>query len=198
MTSDFFAMVRRDELWVRGAVHESRLNQGQATTRGREIIGRNVIDDAALHASLREVCDSEMERVRPSIVPMREARVRAVVTATTEDFESTVAITIDGISVVTTTDRAVGDYEALKRLLRPPTAHPPHALSRSCGATARQRFSCTKRSGTRPSTGTHLCSGHAGCARATRLVTAASQISSLAKGLWPDAGNRSEMFRCCE
>ncbi|HMC21549.1 MAG TPA: hypothetical protein VKL19_06860 [Thermoanaerobaculia bacterium] len=125
MTSDFFAMVRRDELWVRGAVHESRLNQGQATTRGREIIGRNVIDDAALHASLREVCDSEMERVRPSIVPMREARVRAVVTATTEDFESTVAITIDGISVVTTTDRAVGDYQALKRLLRPPTAHPP-------------------------------------------------------------------------
>jgi len=118
-------MVRRDELWAEGAVHESRRNQGQATARGREIVGRNVIDDAALHASLRETCDAEMERMRSALAPMRDARVRAVVTATTEGFESTVAITIDGISVVTTTDRAIDDYEALKRLLRPPTAHPP-------------------------------------------------------------------------
>ena len=122
---DYFAMVRRDELWVEGVVHESRCNQGQATARGREIVGRNVIDDAALHASLRERCDAEMERMRSAVAPMRDARVRAVVTATTEDFESTVAITIDGISVVTTTDRAIDDYEALKQLLRPPTAHPP-------------------------------------------------------------------------
>jgi hypothetical protein len=121
----YFAMVRRDELWVGGAVHESRLNQGQATARGREILGRNVIDDAALYASLREACDAEMECMRPAIAAMRDARVRAVVTATTEDFESTAAITIDGVSVVTTTNRAIDDYQALKGFLRPPTANPP-------------------------------------------------------------------------
>lgn len=120
--TDYFAMVRRDELWIRGALNESRFNQGQAVARGREIIGRNVIDDAALRARLREACDAEMERVHRVVAPMRDARVRGVVTATTEDLESTVAITINGISVVTATDAAMEDYQTLKRLLGRPAA----------------------------------------------------------------------------
>jgi hypothetical protein len=121
-------MVRRDELWVRGVINESRLNRGQAISRGREISARNVIDDAALQARLRETCDAEMERMHRTIAPMLDARVRGVVTATTEDLESTVAITIDGVSIVTATDAAMEDYQTLKSLLRPPaTRHPPPA-----------------------------------------------------------------------
>ncbi len=129
--TDYFAIVRRDELWVRGAIHESRISQGQAIARGREIVGRNVIDDATLQKRLHETCNAEMERLHRVIVPMRDARVRGVVTATTEHLESTVAITVDGVSIVTATDAAMDDYQALKRLIRPPaTRRPPPAARR--------------------------------------------------------------------
>src|SRR6266508_420061 len=123
--NDYFAMVRRDELWVRGVLDESRANFGEAVERGRETVARNRIVDPSLYARLRDACDEEMERVRESIHAMPDARVRAVVTATTEDFESTIAITIDGVSVVGTRETAAGDYEQLKRLLPTPPRHPP-------------------------------------------------------------------------
>jgi hypothetical protein len=118
-------MVRRDELWVRGALDESRLSQGQAIVRGREIVARDTIQDRGLGERLRIACDAEMDRLRGSVQSLRDARVRGMVTASTSELEATVTITIDGVSVVSTPDHAVGDYDALKNLLRPPTAPPP-------------------------------------------------------------------------
>ncbi len=125
MTSDVFAMVRRDELWVRGALDESRFTQGQAVTRGHEIFARDSIDDRALREKLRAACDAEMDRFRHSIESLKNARVRGIVTAAIGGLESTITITVDGISVVTTPDGATSDYNALERLLRPRTAQPP-------------------------------------------------------------------------
>ena len=116
-------MVRRDELWVRGVLDESRINAGEALERGKEIVARNRIDDPILHAKLRDACEDEIDRVQRSIAGMRDARVRAVVTATTEDFESTVAITLGGVSVVTSSDAALSEYERLKSLLDLGTRH---------------------------------------------------------------------------
>src|SRR6266568_5498143 len=120
--NDLFAMVRRDELLVRGVLEESRINYGQAVERGGEIVARNRIDDPTTLASLRDACEEEMGRVRKSIRAMPDARVRGVVTATTEDFESTIAITVDGVSVVTSSDGAVTEYDRLKHLVCGPAS----------------------------------------------------------------------------
>lgn len=120
-----FAMVRRDELWDRGVLTESRDSQGQAVTRGREIVARDTLDDRALRNRLRDRCQKEMDRVRAAIAPMRDARVRAVVTATNAGLQSTVSITVAGISVVSTPDHAAVDYRGLEDLLRPTPALPP-------------------------------------------------------------------------
>jgi predicted Zn-dependent protease len=118
-------MVRRDELWVRGTLDESRLSQGQAIARGREIIARDRIDDRELADKLRKDCDAEMDRLRRATTPLKDARVRGIVTVTSSELESTITITMDGVSVVTSPEDVAADYAALKRLLRPPTAPPP-------------------------------------------------------------------------
>ena len=118
-------MVRREELWVRGALAESRSSEGQAVTSGRKIVARDQIDDGELAGKLRADCDAEVDRLRSATEALKGARVRGVVTAIATGVESTITITIDGVSVVTTPDEAAGDYDALKRLLRPPTAPPP-------------------------------------------------------------------------
>lgn len=118
-------MVRRDELWIRGALNEIRSGQGQASRSGNDIDARDVIEDRALQATLTEACDAEMKRVHQAIAAMRDARVRGVVTALIDGVESTVTITIDGISVVSTPASAAADYDALRRFLGPPTAPPP-------------------------------------------------------------------------
>jgi hypothetical protein len=124
-----YAMVRHDELWVRSVLAESRVNFGEAVERGREIAARNRIEDRALHARLQRQCEEAVQRIRRSIAAMRDARVRCVVTATDEDFESTIAITLDGVSVVSTPETAALDYALLKSLLPPATRHTPHANS---------------------------------------------------------------------
>ena len=117
-------MVRRDELWVRGTLDESRSTQGQALTRGSEIIARDTIDNR----ELVKRCEKEMSRLRRAIAPLRDARVRGIVTATATGLESTVTITLAGISIVSSPDQARGDYAALKRLVRSAstTARPAH------------------------------------------------------------------------
>ena len=112
-----YAMVRHDELWVQGVLAESRVNFGEAVERGREIAARNRIEDRALHARLQRQCEEAVQRIRRSIAAMGDARVRCVVTATDEDFESTIAITLDGVSVVSTPETAAVDYALLKSLL---------------------------------------------------------------------------------
>jgi hypothetical protein len=118
-------MVRRDELWVHGTLDESRVSQGQAVAHGREMIARDRIDDRDLADRLRSDCDAGMERLRRATASLRDARVRGIVTATSSELESTITITLDGISVVTSPDDVVADYAALKRLRRPPAAPPP-------------------------------------------------------------------------
>ena len=118
-------MVRRDELWVRGALAEARSSQGQAVAHGREIVARDRIDDGDVATRLRRECDAEMERLRAATQSLSDARVRGVVTATADGVESTVTITIHGVSVVTTPDDAAADCDGLRRLLRPPAAPPP-------------------------------------------------------------------------
>src|SRR5882762_5993604 len=112
-------MVRRDELWVRGTLDESRLSQGQAIARGREIIAHDRIDDSDLADKLRGECDAEMDRLRRATAPLKDARVRGIVTATLSELESTITITMEGVSVVTSPDDVAADYAALRRLLRP-------------------------------------------------------------------------------
>jgi hypothetical protein len=119
-----YAMVRHDELWVRGILAESRVNFGQSIARSREIVARNRIEDRGLHLRLQRQCEEAVQRIRRAISPMRDARVRCVVTATDEDFESTIAITLDGVSVVSTPETVVSDYALLKSLLPPATRHP--------------------------------------------------------------------------
>jgi hypothetical protein len=118
-------MVRRDELWVRGTLDESRVSQGQAVARGREIIARDRIDDRDIADKLRNDCDAEMDRLRRLTASLKDARVRGIVTSTNAELESTITVTMDGISVVTSPDDVAADYAALRRLRRPPTAHPP-------------------------------------------------------------------------
>src|SRR2546423_12367340 len=103
-TANVFTMVRLDELWVRGVLAESRLNFGEAIEDGERISARNRIEDRALYARLQHQCEKALRRVRQSIAAMNDARVRCVVTATHEDFEVTIAITINGVSVVRTAE----------------------------------------------------------------------------------------------
>ncbi len=141
MTADFFAMVRRDELWIRGAPNETRLSQGQAVQRGREIVASDTIEDHTLQALLHDRCDAEMDRIYRATAAMHDARVRGVATALSmwdglqpvdglkpvphQQVESTITISLEGISIVTTPDAAAADYELLKSLLGSPTAPPP-------------------------------------------------------------------------
>ncbi|MDQ6800241.1 MAG: hypothetical protein M3041_05325 [Acidobacteriota bacterium] len=118
-------MVRRDELWVRGTLDESRVSQGQAIARGREIIARDRIDDRDLAGRLRKDCDAGMDRFRRATASLKDARVRGIVTASNSELESTITLTMDGVSLVTSPDDVATDYAALARLRLPPTAPPP-------------------------------------------------------------------------
>lgn len=112
-----FTMVRADELWVGGVLAESRVNYGEAIERGDGISARNRIDDRALHSRLQHQSEDALERVRRAGAAMSDARVRCVVTATPEDFEVTIAITIKGVSVVSTPETLFHDYQLLKSAL---------------------------------------------------------------------------------
>ena len=120
MTTIYAAAVR-DEIWIGGALLESRAGWGQARQNGKEIIASDRLDDA----SLRTACDAEMQRVRDIAGAIDDARLRIVVRATTDGLESTVSITMGSVSIVTTPQFAIADAHALRGLLsRPPTPDP--------------------------------------------------------------------------
>ena len=107
-----FAIASRDELWLRGALTDSRLMHGIATQRGDAIEASDARDER-----LVRVCESAMDEARATIAPLRDARVRVVVRATNDgEVETTMTIAIDGISVVTTPSNAIADYELLHRV----------------------------------------------------------------------------------
>jgi len=111
MTATTFAIASRDELWLRGALAESRLMHGQALQRGDRIEASDARDDRLL-----QLCDDAMAAARDAV--LRDARVRVVVRATRENdveaVETTMTISIDGVSVVTTPPDAMHDYELLR------------------------------------------------------------------------------------
>jgi hypothetical protein len=109
-----FSIASRDELWVGGALMESRLMHGVATQRGDEIEASDARDERLVRA-----CDSAIDAARATVAALRDARVRVVVRATRENdveaVETTMTIAIDGVSVVTTPSDALTDYELLHR-----------------------------------------------------------------------------------
>jgi len=109
-----FAIASRDELWLRGALTESRLMHGVATQTGDAIEASDARDERLVRA-----CESAMEEAQATVAMLRDARVRVVVRATRENdvesVETTMTIAIDRVSVVTTPSNALADYELLHR-----------------------------------------------------------------------------------
>jgi hypothetical protein len=110
--SSNFAIASRDELWLRGALVESRLMHGVAMQRGDSIEASDARDDALVRA-----CDVGIEEARATLAALDDARVRIVVRATNDDdVETTMTIGVGGVSVVTTPSNALADYELLHRV----------------------------------------------------------------------------------
>jgi len=107
-----FSIASRDELWLRGALIESRLMHGAATQRGDSIEASDARDDELVRA-----CDRAIDAARTTTASFRDARVRIVVRATHGgEVETTMTIAVDGVSVVTTPSDALADYELLHRV----------------------------------------------------------------------------------
>jgi hypothetical protein len=110
-----FAIASRDELWLRGALTESRLMHGVATQTGDSIEASDARDERLVRA-----CESALDEARATVATLRDARVRVVVRATRENdvesVETTMTIAIDRVSVVTTPSNAITDYELLHRV----------------------------------------------------------------------------------
>src|SRR5439155_3825592 len=104
----FYAAAVRDEIWIGGALIESRSSYGQAQQDGAEIIASDRLDDQ----SLRTRCDAETKRVRAVAAKISEARTRVMVRATTDGLESTISISIGDVSIVTTPEHAISDADS--------------------------------------------------------------------------------------
>jgi hypothetical protein len=109
-----FSIASRDELWLRGALTESRLMHGVAAQRGDAIEASDARDEQLVRA-----CDAALGEARATVAALRDARVRVIVRAARENdvesVETTMTIAIDGVSVVTTPSNAIADYELLHR-----------------------------------------------------------------------------------
>src|SRR3954454_8622222 len=106
MTPNTFSIASRYELWLRGALIESRLMHGVAMQRGDSIEASDARDERLLRAG-----GSAIDDARSPVAALRDARVRIVVRATQDDqVETTMTIGIGGVSVVTTPSNAVADY----------------------------------------------------------------------------------------
>ena len=102
-----FRIATRDELWLRGRLVESRLSHGEAIQDESGIIAADVRDDA-----LVAICEREMERMHEAMP--RDARVRLVATASSDETASTMTIGRRGLSVVTSPEHAREDDELLR------------------------------------------------------------------------------------
>jgi hypothetical protein len=113
---ELFAIASRDELWMRGAVVESRLSHGEARQLAASIEASDARDERLVRA-----CDRAIANTRDTVIALRDARVRVVVRATrendTESVQTTITVAIGGVSVVTTPGDALADYELLRSLV---------------------------------------------------------------------------------
>jgi hypothetical protein len=104
-----FSIVTRDELWLRGRLVERRLSHGEAIEDEHGILASDVRDDALVAS-----CEREIERMH-DVMP-RDARVRLVATASSDEVASTMTIGLRGLSVVTSPEHAREDYELLRTI----------------------------------------------------------------------------------
>lgn len=104
-----FRIATRDELWLRGRLVERRLLHGEAIQDDHGIIATDTRDDA-----LVAICDHEMQRMHDAMP--RDARVRLVATASTEEQSSTMTIGLRGLSIVTSPEHAAVDYALLREI----------------------------------------------------------------------------------
>lgn len=119
-----FAIAARDELWLNGRRIEARLSHGVAVTHGDIIEASDARDDALVSA-----CDEALPAARAIAERLRDARVRIVIRAERGvSVETTMSISIAGVSVVTTPADAVGDYELLQGALGRKPVRAPAAL----------------------------------------------------------------------
>jgi hypothetical protein len=111
-----FAIAARDELWTGGRRIESRLTHGIARQEGDQIVARDDAEPALLAA-----CEEATARAR-ELVPAHDTRVR--VTATHEGVETIFVVTIDGISIVSTSEHLSEDVALLQKAIgQRPTAN---------------------------------------------------------------------------
>ena len=120
MNDHRFAIVTRDDLYALEdrALLECRLAHGSAIVVGRQISARDDCEDALLQA-----CDEEAAAVRSLLDTMDEGRARVVVSARVASdgidgvassfVASTIGLTIRDLSIVTTREHLVRDYELL-------------------------------------------------------------------------------------
>jgi BarA-like signal transduction histidine kinase len=124
---ELFAIASRDELWLRGVLTESRLTHGQARQSGDVIDASDVRDE-----HLVRLCNDAIEAARTTIDALSKARVRVVARATREDgteaVETTMTVSVAGVSVVTTPMDAMNDYERLRALVAMKPVVPLRAL----------------------------------------------------------------------
>ena len=104
-----FRIASRDELWLRGRLVESRLSHGEAIEDEGEITASDARDDA-----LVAICEREMQRMH-DVMP-RDARVRLVASASSEETSSTMTIGTRGLSIVTSPEHARDDYQLLRAI----------------------------------------------------------------------------------
>jgi hypothetical protein len=98
-----FRIAIRDEVYDDGTLVESRVTHGEASQKGREIV-----------ATDRGARDLVPEPVR---IAVPGARVRVVTRATDEEVSTTITVTKDGISIVTTPEHLERDMKLLERRL---------------------------------------------------------------------------------
>jgi hypothetical protein len=110
-----FAIASRDELWTGGALAESRLTHGHARQHSQMIEATDARDERLVRA-----CDEAIDAARSSVAALGDARVRVVVRAMRENgdetVQTTITVTIGGVSIVTTPADALHDYELLRTL----------------------------------------------------------------------------------
>jgi len=102
-----FRIATRDELWLRGRLVESRLSHGEAMQDESGIIATDVRDDALVASCEREI--ARMHEAMP-----RDARVRLVAIASSDETATTMTIGRRGLSVVTSPEHAREDDELLR------------------------------------------------------------------------------------
>jgi hypothetical protein len=117
LKSHLFAIASRDEIWIRGVLVQQRVEQGEASFQGGEILASDRLD-----AAIRDKCDALVESHLHFARELDDFRVRIVgsvrrveADAVRSDAEDlSISISKGRLSVVTTPDRMKECVELLR------------------------------------------------------------------------------------